>query len=199
VAEAVQRVERLIHQIYHRHGSVLRLPVALRPGYTRVGSKAFHQLSQQIAQKAIKVFPDARLSLPLSSHTPLTAIYIAPSTEEPPAFITTLRQYFPKLTVHLLPQEASDEVLRTIIQRLPDHEPVVITPVVKPAAWQHFGLSGTIEAFIQYLTEQYPVILAVPGSPHILELFPEAALRICAFSDVPVSQEALARFLATGP
>jgi hypothetical protein len=40
--------------------------------------------------------------------------------------------------------------------------------------------------------------LASLGVPYALHDYPEAALRVCTYSDVPVSQEALAEFLLSG-
>jgi hypothetical protein len=41
-------------------------------------------------------------------------------------------------------------------------------------------------------------VLASMGVPYELNEYPEAALRVCTYSDVPVSQEALAAFLTAG-
>ena len=38
-------------------------------------------------------------------------------------------------------------------------------------------------------------MLASLGVPYALEDYPDAAVRICTYSDVPVSQQALAEFL----
>ena len=42
------------------------------------------------------------------------------------------------------------------------------------------------------------VVLVCLGVPSALEVYPDAAMRICTYSDVPVSQQALAEFLVAG-
>jgi hypothetical protein len=50
--------------------------------------------------------------------------------------------------------------------------------------------------FLQRITRQRnDVVLASLGVPYVLADFPDAALRLCTYSDVPVSQQALADFL----
>jgi hypothetical protein len=39
------------------------------------------------------------------------------------------------------------------------------------------------------------VVLASLGVPYVLDEYPEAAVRICTYSDVPASQRALAEYL----
>jgi hypothetical protein len=45
--------------------------------------------------------------------------------------------------------------------------------------------------------ERKGVVLASLGAPYPLDDFPDAAVRICTYSDVPASQQALVEFLAT--
>jgi hypothetical protein len=40
-------------------------------------------------------------------------------------------------------------------------------------------------------------VLACLGVPSALDEFPDAAMRICTYSDVPVSQQALAEYLCS--
>ena len=47
----------------------------------------------------------------------------------------------------------------------------------------------------QLIRERDDVVLASLGVPYALEDYPDAAVRICTYSDVPVSQQALAEFL----
>ena len=70
--------------------------------------------------------------------------------------------------------------------------------VVRPAAWHAYGLREEQREFIRQLTGTRPLVLASLGAPYELQNFPDAAVRICTYSDVPVSQIALADVLA-GP
>ena len=73
---------------------------------------------------------------------------------------------------------------------------VVAAFVVKPAAWHRFGLPPAQQRFLERLAAQQPTVLVSLGSPHGLDAFPEAAARLCTYSDVAPSQRALAAYLA---
>ena len=73
---------------------------------------------------------------------------------------------------------------------------LLVAMIVRPAAWHAFGLRPEQSEFVRQLTrERDDVVLASLGVPYALEDYPEAAVRICTYSDVPVSQQALAEFL----
>lgn len=69
---------------------------------------------------------------------------------------------------------------------------VVVAAIVKPAAWHAFGLPEPMERLARTLLASRPAILAVLGSPQVMDAFPEAAVHLCAYSDVPASQKAVA-------
>jgi hypothetical protein len=71
--------------------------------------------------------------------------------------------------------------------------------IVRPAAWHAFGLRPEQAQFLKrVLSQRRDAVIASLGVPYVLDDYPEAATRICTFSDVPVSQEALADFLMNG-
>ena len=75
---------------------------------------------------------------------------------------------------------------------------LVLAMIVRPAAWHAFGLRSEQKEFVQQIIrERGDVVLASLGVPYALQDYPEAATRICTYSDVPVSQQALAEFLVT--
>jgi beta-N-acetylhexosaminidase len=76
-------------------------------------------------------------------------------------------------------------------------EQVVIAMIVKPAAWHRFGLLPEQDQFVRELISQRDYTLASLGSPVPLEDYPAAAHRVCAYSDVFVSQDALAEYLSS--
>ena len=68
--------------------------------------------------------------------------------------------------------------------------------VVRPAAWDAFGLLPWQRELLEHILSERPdVALASLGVPYVLNDFPGAAVRICTYSDVPISQDALASFL----
>jgi hypothetical protein len=67
----------------------------------------------------------------------------------------------------------------------------LIAIVVKPAAWQSFGISPAVRSLIQATTLTCPTVVASLGVSEVLEEFPAAATRITTYSDVSASQQAL--------
>jgi hypothetical protein len=73
---------------------------------------------------------------------------------------------------------------------------LLVAVIVRPAAWHAFGLKPEQKAFVRELIgERDDVALACLGVPWALDEYPEAAVRICTFSDVPVSQQALVELM----
>jgi len=72
---------------------------------------------------------------------------------------------------------------------------VVVAMIVKPAAWQPFGLLPAQQQFVETLVATRSVALASLGSPYVLDTFPEAPVRLCTYSDVASSQRALVKAL----
>ena len=67
--------------------------------------------------------------------------------------------------------------------------------IVRPAAWHVFGLRPEQCELVRQLTRKRAVVLASLGVPYVLDEYSDAVVRICTYSDVPASQEALAEFL----
>src|SRR4029077_7733058 len=72
---------------------------------------------------------------------------------------------------------------------------VLIAALIRPAAWHAFGLLPAQDELVRTLTAQGKVVLAALGVEHVLADYPQASLRICTFSDVAVSKNALAVFV----
>ncbi|MEX2093223.1 MAG: hypothetical protein WD971_11125, partial [Pirellulales bacterium] len=76
---------------------------------------------------------------------------------------------------------------------------LVVAMIVRPAAWHAFGLLPSQTEFVRRLTSERPTVVASLGVPYALDDYPAAAVRICTYSDVPVSQQALADVLLNLP
>ena len=72
---------------------------------------------------------------------------------------------------------------------------VLVAMIVKPAAWHAFGLLPAQRELVEQLTREREAVLVSLGVPYALAEYPEAKVRICSYSDVPVSQRAVAGFL----
>ena len=54
----------------------------------------------------------------------------------------------------------------------------------------------TLKRFSRYLVPSFLMVgLVSLGAPYALDDYPDSGMRICTYSDVPVSQQALADFL----
>jgi beta-N-acetylhexosaminidase len=69
---------------------------------------------------------------------------------------------------------------------------VIVAMIVKPAAWHAFGLLPRMTALAASVFASRPAVLAVLGSPQMMDAFPGAAAQVCVYSDVPLAQQAAA-------
>ena len=106
-----------------------------------------------------------------------------------------LRERFPQCEYCELGAEATAADYASALRSILAAEQAVIAMVVKPAAWHHFGLLKEQERFMDDVTRQRKCVVASLGSPIALEDYPDATERLCAYSDVFVSQAALVDYL----
>jgi beta-glucosidase-like glycosyl hydrolase len=85
------------------------------------------------------------------------------------------------------------------LQRLAaEAQQVVVAAVVKPAAWQTFGLLDHQRRFVEWVSNQHACCAGIAlGVPEALDGFDFSAGLWCTFSDVAVCQQAAAERLAT--
>jgi beta-glucosidase-like glycosyl hydrolase len=156
-----------------------------------------------IAREATEVLGsnyDVACQLPLKSDRPLVAVLIKPfelpwDTEQP--FGDAVRQRFGRAEYLELGPRADDEDLRSAYTLASAAPQLVVAMIVRPAAWHAFGLLPPQREFVRRLTAERPVVLASLGVPYALDDYPDAAVRICTYSDVAVSQRALVDVLLT--
>lgn len=107
--------------------------------------------------------------------------------------VGALRSTFPALQAfEISPKHGdTDEILAAASQL--DH--VVVAMIVRPVAWHEFGLPESQKQLVDQLAQATNVTAVSLGIPAILEKFPQIQRRICAFSNVEVSQLAVAKYL----
>ena len=105
-----------------------------------------------------------------------------------------LRSKFPSLhAFEISPKHGdADEILSAASQL--DH--VIVAMIVRPVAWHEFGLPEFQKQLVDQLATSTNVVAVSFGIPAILEQFPQIQRRICAFSNVEVSQRAVAEYLS---
>ncbi|MEZ4700631.1 MAG: glycoside hydrolase family 3 protein [Rhodothermales bacterium] len=86
-------------------------------------------------------------------------------------------------------------VYETALLRARDAGAVVVAAIVKPAAWHAFGLPEPMHALATRIFASRPAVLAVLGSPQVMDTFPDAGVQVCSFSDVPASVDAIAEHI----
>jgi beta-N-acetylhexosaminidase len=156
------------------------------------------QLAMEVARRAIEVEPKGT-SPALDPSRPVTLILARPFTTpfDPPeqALAGALRARCRELAYFELTPETSEEQMKAAELAAEASSQLVLAMVVKPAAWHRFGLTPAQEDLFDRLTGRSSVRLVSLGVPTILARFPQAARRLCSYSDVPLSQQAVADLL----
>jgi beta-glucosidase-like glycosyl hydrolase len=158
--------------------------------------------TERVARGAITITQAASsTALPLKPDEPLVAILLKPfeipldPPEQPLG--AALRERFRDVRYRQLGPNADPAAFEAARQLAQGARQLLIAVIVRPAAWHAFGLQPEQSEFVGQLVRSRPVVLASLGVPYVLDDYPEAAVRICGYSDVPVSQQALAQFLVT--
>lgn len=158
------------------------------------------ETAREIARAAV-VVQDAHGSvLPLNATKPLVAVLVKPfaTAIDPPEqpLAAALRQRMSDITYFELGPAANDAQLAAARAAALAAPQLVVAMIVRPAAWHAFGLLSHQADFVRTLTTARPTIVASLGVPQALDDYPAAAVRICTYSDVAVSQAALADVLS---
>lgn len=197
--KCVQRGTLSVERIDESLARIWRLKSALRSEPQQ--SLATNSAAKSVAGKAIRVLgTPAPSALPLSAEKPLAAFFLKPfeTPIDPPEqpIAAALRERFSDLQyIQLGPRSdaATYSAAHDAARRSPQ---ILVAMVVRPAAWQVFGLLAEQKSFVRrLLLERHDVTLVSLGVPSALDDFSGAAARICTYSDVPVSQVAVVEFL----
>jgi beta-N-acetylhexosaminidase len=151
--------------------------------------------ARRVAEGALTVVTNnGRISTPLSGTAKVLALLVNPHGDGAYTRTDVLRQSL----------AAQDAVFATyeITGETPDQtdhllalasgaDCCLVAIVVKPAAWQTFGLPPAVQALIQSVTQMTPTAVASLGVPELLHDYPQAAIGLTTYSDVGVSQQAL--------
>lgn len=192
VDEAFERVWAL------KQRSLTNTSIAsLLAGDSRMGSA---QLAERVARGAIEIVSGGRPALPLDPNEPLTAILLKPfeTPIDPPEqpLAAALRERFHDVKYSQLGPTSDAAAYRAAGELARNATQLVVAMIVRPAAWHAFGLRPEQREFVQRIIgDRDDVVLVSLGVPYALRDYPEAAMRVCTYSDVPVSQQALAEFL----
>jgi beta-N-acetylhexosaminidase len=155
------------------------------------------------AQSAIEVVGQSQGLIPFNPAKELVAILLKPfSTAVDPAeqpLAGALRERFDDVSYYELGPTTDDTHLSAAREAALTAPQLLIAMVVRPAAWHAFGLLAHQADFVRSLVAVRPAVVASLGVPQALDDYPTAAVRICTYSDVPASQQALAELLSGSP
>jgi len=198
VAQAFDRLWQLKRRALTDQATPTNIPLVVSDQDEQETGK----LAADIARRAIVTMDEDESTLPFSSDRAVTAVLIKPFQThlDPPEqpLAAALRRQFPQLTYHEWGPELDLAEQQRLTQLALAADQLLIAAVVKPAAWHRFGLLPLQSAWVEQITTSRPVVLASLGSPEALTAFNHAAVKLCAFSDVPVSQQALVERLVDG-
>jgi beta-glucosidase-like glycosyl hydrolase len=199
VDEAYHRVLALKHKAFD--------PRQVEPDESTIGAYIGQRVKPRphpgtvVAWDAIEVFDSSGpAALPFSPDRRVVAILLKPfetaidSPEQPLA--AALAERFRHTRYIQLGPNTNGPAYESAAEAAGGAEQLLIAMIVRPAAWHAFGLKPEQKRFVTNLCQtRGDVVLASLGVPYALDDFPHAAVRICTYSDVPVSQHALAEFL----
>jgi len=154
----------------------------------------------RIAREAVRLVDGDPRQLPFDPRRPLAVVLFRPHAthRDPPEqpLAAALRARFAAVDYHEVGGDAGAPDWSALESALAATEQRLVAVIVKPAAWQRFGLPPDWEAWIRGQTLRRPTVVACLGASEGLAPYPAAAARVGTFSDVPASQEALADRLA---
>jgi beta-glucosidase-like glycosyl hydrolase len=200
VDEALQRVCSLKHRVFAEPAP--KLPEPQGRWAKMPHSELFASMAKVAAKTAVDAIDVSRPTLPLNANLSLVAILLKPfeTALEPPEqpFGVALRERFRDVKYVQLGPRADADAYRAARDLANGAKQLVVAMIVRPAAWHSYGLRPEqVEFARQLVRERDDVVLVSLGAPYALADYPEAVMRICTYSDVPVSQQALAEFLLT--
>jgi beta-N-acetylhexosaminidase len=157
-------------------------------------------LAKSVAQQSVRTI-DFHSKPALSTDREVLTVLLRPhqSHLDPPEqpLGQFMRQRFSQCIYKELKPDSTKEDYADVLKQALGAAQVIVAMIVKPAAWHRFGLLPEQDQFVRELISQRDCTLASLGSPVPLEDYPAAAHRVCAYSDVFVSQEALAEYLSS--
>jgi beta-N-acetylhexosaminidase len=198
VDEAFERVRALKSRVFAKTENV-------EGAGARGSNLSAGALAERVAKEAIQIIGELRHGpLPFRIDAPVVAVLLKPfeTAIEPPeqplgAF---LREQFRETTYIQLGPKTDDAAYDRARELARNAKQLLLAVIVRPAAWHAFGLRPVQVEFVRHVvSERKDVVLASLGVSHAITEFDTAGVRLCTFSDVPVSQRALVEFLLGGP
>jgi beta-N-acetylhexosaminidase len=192
VDEALGRVWALKQRVFAKPSEMAATPI--------VNRTEAQTLAKKIAARAIDLYSEPAPALPFNPNLSTVAILLKPfeTAIEPPEqpLAGELRKRFKTIRYAQLGPNSNAQAYEDAFTLAKTGDQLLIAIIVRPAAWHAFGLRPQQKELIRLLLENYPhATLASLGVPQSLNDFPAATTRICTYSDIPASQQALVDLL----
>ncbi|HEX3602156.1 MAG TPA: glycoside hydrolase family 3 N-terminal domain-containing protein [Lacipirellulaceae bacterium] len=193
------RVDEAFGRVWDLKRRAFATKAAGDDGRTVRAAKA-DELAPRIAHDAIEVKKASPIALPFKRDVRTGAILIKPfeTAIDPPEqpLAAALREHFSDVAYIQIGPKSDKSQFAAAMKLAQECDQLVVAMIVRPAAWHAFGLNPEQKEFVQsILRGRDNVILVSLGVPYALDDYPRAAALICSYSDVPVSQQAIAAFL----
>lgn len=201
---AAERVDEAVGRLWALKRRMFGAESSLPASSEQAPKRSPAALAKHIAAEAVEVISRSdRPTLPFEPDERTVAILLKPfeTPIEPPEqpLAAALREWFRNSEYVQLGPRADAGAYNAARELAESVKQIVVAMIVRPAAWYAFGLRPQQKQFVRDLSGQRDdLVLACLGVPTALDEFPEAAVRICTYSDVPVSQQALVEFLCGG-
>jgi hypothetical protein len=197
------RVDEALERVWSLKRQMFEAPAGMLPSSGKPPQQAPATLARTIAAGAIEVIGESRSpALPFKPGERTVGILVKPfeTPIEPPEqpLGAAMRERFRDAQYVQLGPRTEAAAYDAARELALGAKQLVIAIIVRPAAWFAFGLKPEQKQFVRELLGQRgDAVLACLGVPSALDDFPDAAMRICTYSDVPVSQQALVELLCS--
>ncbi len=196
-----QRVDEALDRVWRAKQRFLHPLPAGRATKLIVADEAA-ALARRVACAAIRSWPSEEARPSAFSDLPLTICLLKTSQldTDPPEqpMAAAFGERFADVRYFELGPDASDEEFIRVIASAASTPQRLVAMIVKPSAWRTFGLSKRHADLVHAIIDLGDATLVSLGVPSVLDDFPRASVRLCTYSDVPVSQWALAEHLCAG-
>ncbi len=193
------RVDEALARVWALKQRVFAKPAEMGAAQTVSRTEA-QTLAKKIAARAVVLSRSAASALPFNPDQSTVAILLKPfqtaiePLEQPLA--AELRKRFRTIRYAQLGPNSDAQAYEDAFELAQTAEQLLIAIIVRPAAWHAFGLLPQQKELIRRLLQNHPrATLASLGVPQALNDFPAATTRICTYSDIPASQQALVDLL----
>ncbi len=193
--EALTRVQRLRAAITDRFGARVWTDPASAVPPSVVASNEHLQFAEEVARKSIQITG----SVPFRSGEGVLAVLLRSHTSpfDPPEqpLGDALREALPGVDYREVTAASNQDALDVVGEAAERSSAVILALVVKPAAWQDFGLPDQLLDLASTFGRHDRLTVVSLGDRGVLRDYPNAECIIITHSDTPVSQRALANTL----